>query len=81
MSRQMCQPFHPSSHSLIIRPAIHPFVYPPFIHPRVHSSIKRLLMPTESQALCSLSGGDSQEKDLVREKYGVSHNTSDNRVI
>lgn len=68
-------------HSLIIHTEIHPPVYPSFSHPCVRSSIKPLLMPTVSQALCSPSGGNSQEKDLVREKYGVSHNTSDNGFI
>lgn len=48
---------------------------PSFIHPCIHSSIKHLLMPTVSQTLCSWAGENSQEKDLVREKYGVSHNT------
>lgn len=38
-------------------------------------------MPTVSQALRSLSAENSEEKDLVREKYGISHNTPDNGFI
>jgi hypothetical protein len=61
--------------------AIHPSIDPSFIHPRVHPSIKRLLIPTVSQALCSLSGENAEEKDLVREKDGISHNAPDNCFI
>lgn len=81
MSRQMCQPLHPSL-PFTRHPHSGSSIYISLIYPSMCPFISQTFIDAHCEpVLCSLSAGSSQEKDLIREKYGVSHNTSDNCFI